>query len=65
MFQNGDRAKWSNDAHSYILGTQGVNTTPFCAGTQPHILGPQVWKAPQRTDSVAVYLRLLAGVERV
>ena len=41
-------AIWSNYVHSRISGTQGVNTTPFCAGTlrysfpstkcgQPHI----------------------------
>ena len=60
-----DRAKWSNYVHGYKSGTQGVDTTPFCAGTHPHVLGHQVWKAPQRTDSVAVYLRLLAGVARV
>ena len=29
-----DRAKWSNHLHSHISGTQGVNATPFCAGTQ-------------------------------
>ena len=29
-----DRAKWSNYVHSHISGTQSVNTTPFCAGTQ-------------------------------
>ena len=29
-----DRAKWSNYVHSHISGTQSVNTTAFCAGTQ-------------------------------
>ena len=33
-----DRAKWSNYVDSLISGTQSVNTTPFCAGTQY-----QVW----------------------
>ena len=28
-----DRAKWSNYVHSLISNNQGVNTTPFCAGT--------------------------------
>ena len=60
-----DRAKWSNYVHGYISGTQGVNPTAFCASTQPQVRGHQVWKASQRTDSVAVYSRVLAGVERV
>ena len=29
-----ERAKWSSYVHSYISGTQAVNTTPFCTGTQ-------------------------------
>ena len=29
-----DRAKWSNDVHSHISGTQSVTTIPFCAGGQ-------------------------------
>ena len=29
-----DRVTWSNYVPSHILGTQSVNTTPFCAGTQ-------------------------------
>ena len=29
-----DREKSSNYVHSHISGTQSVNTTPFCAGTQ-------------------------------
>ena len=29
-----NRVKWSNNKHSHISGTQSVNTTPFCAGTQ-------------------------------
>ena len=31
---------------SHISGTQSVNTTPFCAGTQALVLGDQVWTAP-------------------
>ena len=38
-----DRAKWSNYEHSLISGTQTVNTTPFCAGTQALVPGYQVW----------------------
>ena len=38
-------AKWSKHVHSNISGTQGVNTTSFCAGTQAMVLGYQVWTA--------------------
>ena len=40
-----DRAKWSNDVHSHISGTQRVTTTPFCAGTQAFVPEQQVWTA--------------------
>ena len=41
-----DRAKWSNDVHSHISGTQSVTTTPFCAGSQSFDPENQVWTAP-------------------
>ena len=41
-----DRTKWSNYVHSHMLGTQGVNTMPFCAGTEALAPGLQVWTAP-------------------
>ena len=28
-----EKAKWSDHLHSYISGTQCVNTTPFCVVT--------------------------------
>ena len=56
-----DRAKWSNYVHGYISGTQGVDTTPFCAGTQPHVLEHQVWKAPQRTAWLSSCIFKIAG----
>ena len=31
----------------YILGTQFLNTAPFCAGAQALVLGHQVWTWPQ------------------
>ena len=40
-----DRAKWSNDVHSHMSGTQSVNTTPFCSGTQALVPEHQVWTA--------------------
>ena len=46
-----DRAKWSNYVHSHKLGTQSVNTTPFCAGTQALVPKYQVWTAPFKTTS--------------
>ena len=46
MFQNGVSVKWSNYEHSYVLGTQNVNQTPFCTGTQAGVLRNQVWTAP-------------------
>ena len=52
-----DRAKWSNYVHSYISGTQGVNTTPFCAGTQALSPGHQVWTAPHIEVLIDFYLR--------
>ena len=37
------RVKGSNYVHGYIsAGTQGVNTAPFCAGTQALVLKHQV-----------------------
>ena len=30
----------------YILGTQCLNTAPFCAGAQALVLGSQVWTWP-------------------
>ena len=41
-----DSVKWSNYEHSYVLGTQNVNQTPFCTGTQAGVLRNQVWTAP-------------------
>ena len=41
-----DRTKWRNYVYSHILGTQGVNTPPFCAGTEALAPGHQVWTAP-------------------
>ena len=41
-----DRAKWSNDVHSHISGTQSVTTTPFCPGSQSFDPENQVWTAP-------------------
>ena len=46
-----DRAKWSNYIHSHKLGSQSVNTTPFCAGTQVLVTEHQVWTAPFKTTS--------------
>ena len=40
-----DSAKWSYDVRSHISGTQSVNTTPFCAGTQVLVPEHQVWTA--------------------
>ena len=44
-----DRAKWSNYVHSHISGTQSVNTTPLCAGTEALVLEHQVWTVPYIT----------------
>ena len=41
-----DTVKWSNYVYSYMSGTQGVNTTPFCDGTQALVPGRKVWTAP-------------------
>ena len=38
-----------NYVHSHILGTQSVNTTPFCAVTQELVPKHQVWTAPYQT----------------
>ena len=38
-----DRVTWSNYVPSRISGTQSVNTTPLCAGTQALV---PVWTAP-------------------
>ena len=38
-----DGEKWSNYVHNHIQDTQGVKTTPFCAGTPVLVLVPQVW----------------------
>ena len=37
-----DGEKWSNYVHNHISDTQGVKTTPFCAGTLVLVLVPQV-----------------------
>ena len=43
-----DRTKWSTYVDSHISGTQGVNTTPFCAaGTQALVPGNKVWTTLQ------------------
>ena len=34
--------KLADYVHSYIYGTQGMNATPFCAGTQALVPGSQV-----------------------
>ena len=50
-----DRAKWSNYVDSLISGTQSVNTTPFCAGTQHQVWtqslrdGRSIWSIVQTT----------------
>ena len=44
-----DRAKWGNYVHRHISGTQSVNTTPCCAGTQALVPEHQVWTAPKAT----------------
>ena len=38
--------KWDNYGDSYISGTQDMNTTPFCAGTQALVPGRLVRAAP-------------------
>ena len=37
-----DGEKWSNYVHNHISDTQGVKTTPFCAGSLVLVLVPQV-----------------------
>ena len=44
-----DRAKWSKYVHSHMSGTQSVNTTPFCAGTQVLVPEHQVCTVPFKT----------------
>ena len=41
-----DRAKWSRYVRSHISGTQGVNATPFCAGTQTLVRGTKCGHSP-------------------
>ena len=40
------RAKWGKYVHSHISGTQSLNTTLFCAGTQALVPERQVQTAP-------------------
>ena len=40
-----DWAKWIYYVRSLISDTQGVNTVPFCAGTQALVLEHLVWTA--------------------
>ena len=37
----------------YILGSQSLNTAPFCAGAQALVLGHQVWIWPKISVAVA------------
>ena len=46
-----DRTKWNIYVHSCTSGTQSVNTTPFCAGTQALVSKHQMWTAPFKTAS--------------
>ena len=50
-----DRAKWSNYVHSYISDTQGVNTTPFCAGAQALVPEHQLWTVTYSTAEILVW----------
>ena len=61
--------KRSNYVNSHISLTQGVNTTPFCAGTQ--VLAPehQVWAAhyfleyaPKHREGALIERRTLNGL---
>ena len=49
-----DRAKWSNYVHGHMAGTQGVNTTPFCAGTQTLLHAHQVWTPSYTVASLRI-----------
>ena len=50
-----DGAKWSNYVHSYISDTQGVNTTPFCAGAQALVPEHQLWTVTYSTAEILVW----------
>ena len=43
-------------AHRHISGTQSVNTTPFCAGTQALVPEHQVWTAAVITHENRIYV---------
>ena len=57
------RAKWSKHVHSNTSGTQGANTTSFCAGTQAIVLGHQVWTATFMTSPKNRLLTSWLGVK--
>ena len=48
------RTKWSSYVHSYISGTQAVNTTLFCTGTQAMVPRHQVHVDSQPVSEILV-----------
>ena len=57
-----EKAKWSDYPHSYISGTQGVNTTPCCVVNTPALHGsrePSADTAPKIELTISNLLALL------
>ena len=54
-------AKCSTYVHSHKLGTQSVNTTPFCASTQAMVPKHQVWIAMQLAISFFFHKKVAGG----